>query len=64
MNPILTLPTAYTDFIGTLDKRYAEKNKKEGTLVARKTCSLCGLSSEHPRPGVPDWVVDPDLQNG
>ena len=64
MNPILALPSAYTDFIGTLDKRYAEKNKKEGILVARKTRSLGGLSSEHPRPGVPDWMVDPDWQNG
>ena len=50
----------FCDFLDKLDKRYNEKIKKDGGLVARKN-RLCGsMSTIAPRQEVPEWAIDPD----
>ena len=43
-----------------LDKRYEEKVKKEGVLVARKCRKIGCPASSGPPPNAPDWTLDPN----
>jgi hypothetical protein len=47
-----------------LDKRYNEKIKKEGILVARKNRLNGSMSTIKPRQDVPEWAVDPEWTEG
>ena len=49
-------------FLEKLDKRYEEKVKKEGLLVARKTRKLGSASNSSPPTNAPEWTVNPEWE--
>jgi hypothetical protein len=50
--------------LATLDKRYEEKIRKEGILVARKPRKYGSPSNTFPPPDAPRWTVDQEWAKG
>ena len=55
---VLCVITGLTDFLSTLDERYNNKVKKDGTAMARKQRKIEAPSVSRPPPDAPQWVID------
>ena len=51
------------DFLQTLDQRYEDKVKKDGTAMAKKTRRIGQTSPSPPPDGAPDWAISSKWRN-
>ena len=55
---VLCVNAGLTDFLSTLDERYNNKVKKDGTAMARKQRKIGAPSVSRPPSDAPQWVID------